>query len=507
MVELLLSDASSLRIAADSFASRIGPGHFVDGRVVQPRSEESLPLVHPATGEETGRVAVGLADDVDLAVRSARDAFESGAWSRRSPRERGGVLIAFADLLEAHADELALLETLDMGKPIGDARRVDVVKAAHMIRWYGEAIDKQYDALAPTAESIHAYVRRVPLGVVACVTPWNFPLYQASYKLGPVLATGNSLVIKPSELAPRTTRRAAELALQAGLPPGVFNVVTGDGPRTGAALASHPDVDCVAFTGSAATAREVSRLAASSLAKVSIEAGGKSAHLVLPGTGGLEAMADDIVDGFCYNQGQVCSAGTRLLVHQSMADELVDLVARAATRYAPGDPFDPATSLGPIVSLKQLGRVQHYVRTALDEGGSGVLLDDPGKHPRTEGNWHSPTVIDDVRPGHTIAREEVFGPVLAVIRYETVEAAVTIANDTEYALGAAVWSSRIDRALDVAHRLRAGQVWINNYDGSDLTVPWGGFKRSGHGRDKSLEALREYTGTIATWIDVSRVLE
>lgn len=505
MNDLMSRRSADLAQAAVRFASQIGPDHFIDGTTTQ-GTGDTLPLTYPGTGSSHGEIAIGTPADVDVAVASARAAFADGRWARRTARDRGRTLTRLADLIEEHREELALLETLDMGKPVRDAYHGDIVKSANLIRWYGEAIDKQYAEVAPTEPAVHAFTRRVPLGVVACITPWNFPLYQAAYKIGPALAAGNCLILKPSELAPRSTRRVAELAMQAGLPEGVLNVVTGNGQVTGAALASHPGVDAVAFTGSAATAQLVAASAARSLAKLSIEAGGKSAHLVLPEVAQdpslMATVADSVVDGFCYNQGQVCSAGSRLVVHEDTADELVERIMAATQKYALGDPFDPSTSLGPVVSRAQLTRINSYFEQAVIEGGDPVLADDGSRHPDQEGNWVTPMVVDRVAPDSTLAQEEVFGPVLAVIRYRDVGEAIGIVNNTQYGLGAAVWSRDIDRALGAAMELRAGQVWVNNYDGADFTVPWGGFKRSGQGRDKSLEAINEYTGSTTTWIQL-----
>ena len=410
------------------------------------------------------------------------------------------MLLRFADLIDKHADELALLETLDVGKPLADARTVDIPKSANMIRWFGELTDKLYDEVAPADPSVLAVIRREPLGVIGCVTPWNFPLYQAAYKLGPVLATGNSLIIKPAEQSPLSTLRVAELALDAGLPSGVLNVVPGNGPVTGAALGRHADVDCLAFTGSTETGRHFLRYAADSNSKrVTVEAGCKSPHIVFADAADLDAVAEAAAWGIFFNQGQVCSAGSRLLVHSAVHDELVEKVLARTRTMRLGDPLDPATQLGAIVDADQMARVLRYVESGQAENAR-LLTGGQRTREDTGGLFMQPTVFDRVDNSMTIARDEIFGPVLSVIEFEDTEQAVRIANDTVYGLGAGLWTQDIDLALTTAARLRAGQVWVNNYDGADQTVPWGGFKQSGTGRDKSVHAVDEYTASKTTWI-------
>ncbi|MGV9386464.1 aldehyde dehydrogenase [Nonomuraea sp. NPDC003707] len=475
---------------------------FIDGEYRPGALGRSFPTENPATGDLLAEVAWCTEEDVTAAVRSARAAFEDGRWSRRTPRERGRVLLRLAELIDEHREELALLECLDTGKPLRDALSGDIAKSAAMTRWYAEASDKMYDEVAPTRPDVLAVIRREPLGVVGCVTPWNFPLYQAAYKLGPVLATGNSLILKPAEQSPLTTIRIAELAMDAGLPPGVLNTLPGDGPVTGAALGRHPGVDCLAFTGSAATARRFLGYAAESNGKkVCVEAGGKSPHIVFSDAGDLEVVADAVISGIFHNQGQVCSAGSRLFAHRDIADPLLELVVERARALRIGDPLDPRTQMGALISAQQKERVLDYVERGRAEGARLVT----GGHEllaETGGHFLAPTVFDQVRNDMTIAREEIFGPVLSVLTFDDVDEVVRLANDSDYGLGAGLWSRDIDLALHVAGRLRAGQVWVNDYDGSDWTVPWGGFKQSGTSRDKSLHALDEYTAPKATWIQI-----
>ncbi len=475
-------------------------GAFIDGRFRPAQSGATLATVNPATGQPLASIADCGSADVDEAVASARKAFEDGRWSRRSPKDRKRILQRFADLLDEHLDELALLETLEVGKPICDTRSVDIPKAAYMIRWYAEAIDKQYGDVAPTGPGALALTTREPLGVVAAIIPWNFPLYLAAYKLGPALATGNSVILKPAEQSSLTALRAAELAVEAGLPEGVFNVVTGTGLNAGRALGLHMDVDCIAFTGSARTAKAFLRYAGeSNMKKVQLEAGGKSPNIVMADATDLDEIARQAAWGVFYNAGQVCSAGSRLLVHRDVHDELLGKIASVVAEMKMGDPLDKNTQIGALIDEAQLDRVLGYIEhgklegAKLVAGGNRALLS-------SGGYFVEPTIFDGVSNQMTIAREEIFGPVLSTITFDSAEEAISIANDSDYALGAAVWTSSIDTALGVSAQLRAGLVWINNYDASDLTVPWGGFKQTGTGRDKSLEALNEYTGSKTVWI-------
>lgn len=476
-------------------------GAFIDGEFVPATSGRTMATINPATGGAIATVAECDALDVDRAVTAARRAFDDGRWNRRSPRERKLVLQRFADLLDAHREELALIETLETGKPIRDTRSIDIPKAANMIRWYAEAIDKQYGEVAPTGLSALAYITREPLGVVGAVIPWNFPLYLAAYKLGPALATGNSIVLKPAEQSSLTALRAAQLAVEAGVPPGVFNVVPGIGSVAGRALGMHMDVDCIAFTGSASVARAFLVYAGqSNMKKVLLEAGGKSPNIVMSDALDLEEVAKQAAWGIFFNQGQVCSAASRLLVERQVRDELLERIVRIARGMRIGDPLDAATELGALIDERHLARVLTFVGAGIREGarllhGGERILEDSG------GCFMRPAVFADVDPRMRIAREEIFGPVLSVIEFDGVDAAVRLANQSEYGLGAAIWSCNIEIALHAAKRLRAGQVWVNNYDASDLSVPWGGFKQSGTGRDKSLHALEEYTATKATWIE------
>ncbi len=476
---------------------------FIDGRYVDAASGATFNSVNPATGKVLAQVAAGDAEDINRAVASARAAFRKGVWANLPPARRKKVLSRFAELITAHGDELALLETLDMGKPISDSLQVDIPAAARCIQWYAEAIDKVYDEVAPTGPGALALITREPLGVVGAIVPWNFPLVMAAWKIAPVLAAGNSLVLKPSEKSPLTALRIAELALAAGVPPGVMNVVPGYGHTAGKALALHMDVDCVAFTGSTATGKTIMQYAGqSNLKRVSLECGGKSPNIVLADYPNLEKAATAAAFAIFFNQGEMCSAGSRLLLQEGIQDAVLDKVAEIGRTMQPGDPLEPATRLGAIVDETQMKRVLGYIDAGQKEGASVRF---GGKRMRQDsgGYFVEPTVFEHVSPQMSIAREEIFGPVLSAITFKTPEEAIEIANDVVFGLAAAVWTRDITTAHRMARAIRAGTVYINCYDADDITVPFGGFKQSGMGRDKSLHALEKYTELKTTWLDLS----
>ncbi|WBG65394.1 aldehyde dehydrogenase [Pseudomonas citronellolis] len=479
---------------------RIEGRAFIDGQYRDAADGATFDCLSPVDGRLLAKVASCDAADAERAVQSARAAFESGVWSQQAPAARKAVLVRFAKLLEEHAEELALLETLDMGKPIGDSLNVDLPGAVDSIRWSGEAIDKVYDEVAATPRDQLGLVTREAVGVVAAIVPWNFPLMMASWKLGPALATGNSVILKPSERSPLTAIRIAQLALDAGLPKGVLNVLPGYGHTVGKALALHMDVDTVVFTGSTKIAKQLLVYAGeSNMKRVWLEAGGKSPNIVFADAPDLQAAAESAAAAIAFNQGEVCTAGSRLLVEKSIKAQFVPMVVEALKGWKAGHPLDPETNVGALVDGRQLEQVLGYIEAGKAEGaqlmtGGRQVLEETG------GTYVEPTLFDGVSNAMKIAREEIFGPVLSVIEFEGAEEAIRIANDTQYGLGAAVWTRDITKAHQTARALRAGSVWVNQYDGGDMTAPFGGFKQSGNGRDKSLHAFDKYTELKATWI-------
>ena len=477
---------------------------LVNGQRVAAVTGETFECRSPIDGRLLAQVSRGQAVDIDLAVAAARRSFDSGAWSRQAPAVRKRVLQRFAELILQNREELALLETLDMGKPIQSSLDADVPGAARCINWYAEAIDKVYDEIAPTPANSLALIQREPVGVVGAIVPWNYPMLMSAWKLGPALATGNSVVLKPSEKSPLTAMRLAELALQAGLPEGVFNVVPGYGHEAGEALALHMDVDALGFTGSTRVGRKMLEYAGrSNLKRVFNELGGKSAFIVFDDFDDLDRAAQAVAGSVFYNQGESCNAPTRLLVHESIADVLVAAVTGQTTRFQPGDPLSPSTTMGALVDEAQMQSVLGYIVSGQQQGADCVI----GGHRAREasgGYYVEPTIFDHVRNDMKIAQEEIFGPVLSVIRFKNEAEAVALANDSSYGLQASVWTQHLDRAHRVARDLRVGTVHVNQYDEDDMTVPFGGVKQSGNGRDKSLHALDKYTDLKTTWIRLER---
>ena len=475
---------------------------FINGERVAARSGAAFDCLSPVDGRLLTQVARCTEADVDAAVAAARTAFEDRRWAGLSPAQRKRAMIKFADLLLAHADELALTETLDMGKPVKYAKGVDVNSAANCIRWYGEAVDKVYDEIAPTPATGLALITREPVGVVGIIVPWNYPMIMAAWKIAPALAAGNSVVLKPSEKSPLTALRLAELALAAGIPPGVFNVVPGFGPEAGSPLALHMDVDCIAFTGSTRVGKQIHVMAGqSNLKRAWTELGGKSPNIVFADCPNLDRAVEAAVGSIFFNQGESCNAPSRLFVEDSIRERFLEKALALVPQYEPGNPLDKATVMGAVVDQTQLNTVMRYIEAGKSEGAA-LLTGGTTAEPVRGGCYVRPTIFAGVKNDMTIAREEIFGPVLSVLGFSDVADVVRQANQTIYGLQAGVWTRDINKAHGVARALRAGTVHVNQYDEDDITVPFGGFKQSGVGRDKSLHAFDKYTETKTTWIRI-----
>ncbi|MBT2786238.1 MULTISPECIES: aldehyde dehydrogenase [unclassified Halomonas] len=473
---------------------------FIDGAFVPAVGGSTLTSINPATGEALAEVASCNAPDAERATQVARATFESGVWSRCHPSKRKRVLLRLAELVETHRDELALLDTLDMGKPISSSLG-DLAGTVACLRYQAECIDKLYGEVAPTGERALGLVLREPMGVVAAIVPWNFPLMMTSWKIAPALAAGNSVILKPSEKSPLSALRLAHLAQEAGIPDGVFQVLPGYGHTVGKALALSMQVDCLAFTGSTGVGKQLMQYAGqSNLKRVFLECGGKSPNIVFADCQHLDAVAQSAAEAIFHNQGEVCIAGSRLLVENSIRKDFVARVVKAAEHMQPGDPLDPASFMGAMVDEAQYNRVLEYIRQGESEGATLTLK---GEASDSNGYFLSPTVFDDVTPEMRIGREEIFGPVLSVFGFDSEEQAIALANDSDFGLAAGVWSQDIDRIMRVSRRLQSGQVYVNNWAGIDQTVPFGGVKQSGNGRDKSLHAQEKYCEVKTVWMSLS----
>jgi aldehyde dehydrogenase (NAD+) len=482
--------------------SRVTPGRLlINNEWVE--GAKHFETVNPATGESLTQVAEASPENIDGAVASARRAFEdrAGAWRRMTASERGRLLWKIADAIENNIEELAELETLDNGKPIFESRYVDMPMVADVLRYYAGLATKIHGETVNAFETSFTYTLREPVGVVGLIVPWNFPLLLASWKLGPALACGNTVVLKPAEQTPLTTLRFAELAVEAGIPAGVLNVVTG-GPATGRAIVQHPGIDKIAFTGSTAVGKEIMRSAADSLKRVTLELGGKSPNIVF-GDADLDGAVKGAINGIFYGKGEVCNAGSRLFVDSKVRDEFTEKLVSRAKKLQPADPLDPKTRLGAIVSREQMETVLGYIEQGKKEGaklvaGGNRVSPDGGK-----GFFIAPTIFCDVKNDMKIAQEEIFGPVLSVLSFDDLEQVVEQANRNPYGLAAAVWTRDIKKAHQISRLLRAGTVWINTYGLMDASLPFGGFKQSGFGRELGAHAIEHYTEIKSVWLNIS----
>jgi gamma-glutamyl-gamma-aminobutyraldehyde dehydrogenase len=489
----------------ESLASAITlpSGAVIDGRARPSLSGATFETINPATGRVLNRIAACDKADVDLAVGKARDCFEAGNWSRRHPTERKKAMIKLAELIRRNQHELAVLESLESGKPIYDIETIDIPEALNCLEWHAETADKIYDQVAPSGDNAVAMIVREPVGVVGCVLPWNFPILMLAWKLGPALEAGNSVIVKPAEQTSMTTLRVAELAREAGIPGGAFQVLPGLGEVVGREIGLHPDIDMVGFTGST----EVGRLfleysARSNLKRIVLECGGKNPCIVLDDAENLDIVAAHAVQAVFWNMGENCSSNSRLIVHKAVKDKLIERILHKVKSWPTGNPLDPLNRLGAIVSKEQYDRILGYIKKGKAEGARVVL----GGEPIVSGNGYfiAPTIFDGVKPEMTIARDEIFGPVLSIITIANADEAIKVANDTAYGLTASVFTANARQAHRMARAIRAGTVTVNCYGEGDITTPFGGYKTSGFGgRDKSIHAHDQYTELKTIWLDVS----
>ena len=474
---------------------------FIDGKYCDAASGKTFDNIAPGQNRTIGQIASGDTEDINRAVASAKRVFDAGIWRDMNPRDKKIIMLRWAQLLGEHREELAFLEAIDTGRPISDALSVDAPNSTRVIQWYAETIDKTYDEIAPAPRNALAMITREPLGVIGAVVPWNYPMMITSWKLGPAIAMGNSIVVKPAENSSLSALKMAELASAAGLPAGVFNVVPGLGAEAGQALARHMDVAKIAFTGSGPTGRKMMQYAAeSNMKQVSLELGGKSPQVVLNDCTDLEAAASTIAWAIYYNAGQTCNAGSRIIVEKGVKEELFAHLHKFLESFVVGNQFDPTTQMAGLVSELQRDRVNAYLDLVGQDGEKIVY---GGQKTSGKDLLIKPTLIDNVKPGSRLAQEEIFGPILVAIDAKDEAEALQLANGTEYGLAASVWTNNVARAHKFARKLRAGTVWVNTFDMLDVITPFGGFGASGNGRDKSLHALDAYSALKTTWVDLN----
>ena len=472
---------------------------FIDGKFVKAKSEKTFDCFNPSNGKLLTKVSSCDETDVDRAVKSCRKAFDNGHWSRMSPSERKKILLKLSDLILKNHDELALLDSMDMGKTVSDAFTYDIPGAADLLSWNAEAIDKIMDEVAPTEKNNLAMIRRVPLGVVGAVVPWNYPLDMAMWKCAPALATGNSIILKPAEQSPLSALRFAELAAEAGLPDGVLNVVPGYGETAGKAIGMHNDIDCVSFTGSTEVGKYFFEYSAKSNMKlIWTECGGKSPNIIFEKSKKLDLAAQLSANGGFFNQGEVCSANSRVLVHENILNEFIDLLKKEASNWVTGDPFDPNSNIGCLVSEDHAAKVKSFINNAKNE--TELLFEGKIESSENVGTFVAPTIFKDDSGKKEISTDEVFGPVLSIIPFSSDEEAIKIAHDSKYALAASIWTDDLSQAHDISDKLHVGTVSVNTVDAFSTMTPFGGFKQSGTGNDLSIHAFDKYTGLKTVWI-------
>jgi acyl-CoA reductase-like NAD-dependent aldehyde dehydrogenase len=485
-------------------ALKVKPGKlFIGGEWKDAQSGKTFNTINPATGDAITQIAEGDESDANQAVEAARRAFDEGPWyNKMSAADREKALWKIGDLIMKYADELAYLETLDAGKPISESRNIDIPAAADRFYYYAGWARHLHGETIPVRGNFFNYTLREPLGVVAAITPWNFPLLLAVSKVAPALAMGNTVILKPAEQTPLTALRLAEIAEEAGVPAGVFNVVTGFGPTAGAALVRHPGVDKITFTGETTTGKVIMRNATETLKRVTLELGGKSPNIVLADAD-LDAAARGAFLAIFYNNGQVCTAGSRLFVQAEVHDQFLEKLVDRTKKVSPGDPLNPKTRLGPVVSEEQLKKVLGYIEHGRREGAQVVLGGESAKVGEMKGYFVQPTIFDGVFNSMKIAQEEIFGPVLATITFKDLEEAARLANETIYGLAAGIWTRDVKKAHDLARKIKAGTVWINTYNMYDSASPYGGYKMSGYGRELGREALEHFTQVKSIWVDLN----
>jgi acyl-CoA reductase-like NAD-dependent aldehyde dehydrogenase len=496
MTNQVISDIPGMFLQRQSHKLLIG------GQWVEAASGKTFATLNPATGEELARVAEGEAEDINRAVAAARKAFESGPWPKLTPSQRGRLLLKLADLIEQNAEELAALETLDNGKPIRYSRGGDVPLTADHFRYFaGWATKLEGETIPVSIPNMFTYTLREPVGVAGQIIPWNFPLQMAAWKLAPALACGNTVVLKPAEQTPLTALRLGELICEAGFPDGVVNIVPGFGETAGAALAAHLDVDKIAFTGSTEVGKKILHASEGNLKKVTLELGGKSPNIIFPDAD-LKYAIRGAMNAIFFNQGQVCTAGSRLFVHKAIYEQVIDGLSEVASKMKLGAGMDSATEMGPLVSQEQLERVSSYIAVGKREGAITRTGGERAGGALAHGYFLQPTVFDGVRDEMTIANEEIFGPVVVALPFEEVEDVARRANASKYGLAAGIWTNDVKKVHRVAAALKAGVVWVNTYNQFDAAAPFGGYKQSGYGREMGHAVLDAYTQTKTVWINV-----